>query len=169
MYSAKAPGRCTPMPCGRLLQTDADGQPGSCGQWPQDDMPLGTDNLAGVEIPDVGADLDDAADKLVTDDQRHRDRPPRPGVPFVDVQIGAADAGAQNLDEDIVDADGFGTGASSSHRPGSDFFLMRAGMVFMTGSFGDFVAEDCINAEQPFAERSLLGSHSPSGRSTAGS
>ncbi len=71
-----------------------------------DDVPLAADDLAGMEILDVGADLDDAADELVTDDQRHRDGSPSPGVPLVDVQIGAADAGAQHLDEYVVDADG---------------------------------------------------------------
>jgi hypothetical protein len=38
-------------------------------------------------------------------DHRHRDRLLRPGVPFVDVQVGAADAGFADLDEDIIDAD----------------------------------------------------------------
>ena len=38
--------------------------------------------------------LDDLADELMADDHRHGDGLLRPGVPVVDVQIGAANAGA---------------------------------------------------------------------------
>ena len=39
------------------------------------------------------------------DDHRHGDGLRRPVVPLVDVQVGAADAGAQDLDEHVVDAE----------------------------------------------------------------
>ena len=38
-------------------------------------------------------------------DHRHGDRLLRPGVPVVDVHVGAADAGAQHPDQHVVDAD----------------------------------------------------------------
>src|SRR5262249_59904296 len=71
-----------------------------------DDVPLAGNDVAFVEVVHVRADLDDAADELMADDQGHGDGLARPRVPFPDVQIGPADAGAQDLDEDIVDADG---------------------------------------------------------------
>jgi hypothetical protein len=70
-----------------------------------DDVALGADDLAGMEVVHVGADGDDLADELMPDDHRHRNGLLRPGVPFVDVQVGAADAGFADLDEDIIDAD----------------------------------------------------------------
>src|SRR5439155_12028659 len=70
-----------------------------------DHVTLAANDLADVEVLDVGADLDDLADELVADNHGDRDRLLGPGIPFVDVQVGAADAGAQDLDKDIVDAD----------------------------------------------------------------
>ena len=46
----------------------------------------------GVIVVDVLADLDDLADEFVADHHRHGNRLLRPLVPFVDVQVGAADA-----------------------------------------------------------------------------
>src|SRR3974390_2864700 len=45
----------------------------------------------------------------MTDDHRHGNRRLRPSVPFVNVQVGAADAGAVHLDHHVIDAD-FGLG-----------------------------------------------------------
>ena len=42
----------------------------------------------------------------VPDYERDRDGALRPGVPAIDMQVGAADAGAKDADEHIVDADG---------------------------------------------------------------
>src|SRR5262249_28937495 len=70
-----------------------------------DDVPLAADDLADVEILDVRADLDDLADERVAHDHRHGDRPLRPGVPRLDVHVGAADPRAQDLDQDVVDPD----------------------------------------------------------------
>ena len=44
-------------------------------------------------------------DELVADRHRHGDGLLRPLVPLVDVDVGAADAGAQHLDQHVVDAD----------------------------------------------------------------
>src|SRR5438128_11280787 len=63
------------------------------------------DDLARKEILHIGANLNDFADKLVPDDHRHWDRFFRPVIPFVDVQIGAANAGAIDPYQDIVDSD----------------------------------------------------------------
>ena len=70
-----------------------------------DDVPLAADDVARVEVAHVRADLDDLADELVPDHERHRDRLLRPGVPRVDVQVGAADAGLAHADQDVVDPD----------------------------------------------------------------
>src|SRR5262249_29253674 len=66
---------------------------------------LAADQVAGAEVIDVGADLDDLADELVADDHGHGDGPAGPVVPLVDVDVGAADAGALDADQDVVDAD----------------------------------------------------------------
>ena len=41
----------------------------------------------------------------MADDHRHGNGLLRPGVPLVDVQVGAADARSKHLDEHVVDAD----------------------------------------------------------------
>ena len=70
-----------------------------------DDVPLAADEVAGREVADVRADLDDLADELVADHERHRDRLLRPRVPAVDVEVGAADARRADPDQDVVDPD----------------------------------------------------------------
>ena len=70
-----------------------------------DDVTFPADDIAGEEIGDVGPDFDDAADKLVADGHGDGNGLLRPVVPLVDVDIGAADAGAQDADQDVVDAD----------------------------------------------------------------
>ena len=70
-----------------------------------DDVPLAADDVARVEVAHVRADLDDLADELVPDHERHRDRLLRPGVPRVDVEVGAADPGLPHPDQHVVDPD----------------------------------------------------------------
>ncbi len=70
-----------------------------------DHVAFAAHQIARVEIADVGAHLHDLADKLVADRHRHRNGALRPLVPIVDMNIGAADAGALYADQDIVDAD----------------------------------------------------------------
>ena len=53
----------------------------------------------------VAADLLDAADELVPDDHRHGDGLLRPGIPVVDVDVGAANRVLEHADEYVVDAD----------------------------------------------------------------
>src|SRR5437764_10609181 len=70
-----------------------------------DNVPFAADDIADGKVMHVAADLDDAADEFVADSHRNGNGLLRPVVPVVNVNIGAADAGAENLDEHIVDAD----------------------------------------------------------------
>ncbi len=49
--------------------------------------------------------VDDFADELVADDEALADGGAGPGVPVVDVEVGAADAGVEDADLYVVDAD----------------------------------------------------------------
>ena len=69
------------------------------------DVALAADDVADDEVLDVAAELHDLADELVADDERRRDRPGRPRIPRLDVQVGAADARLAHPDQDVVDAD----------------------------------------------------------------
>ena len=91
-YSANAPGRFTPMPLVSLQRCRRPAR--QLRQRPQTTCPSPLTMSPGRKSVHVGADLDDLADELVPDHHRHRDRLLRPGVPVVDVQVGAADAGA---------------------------------------------------------------------------
>jgi hypothetical protein len=59
---------------------------------------------SGREVVNILPDLDDLADEFVAYHHRHRDRLLGPFVPFVDVEIGAADRRPLHLDLDVVDA-----------------------------------------------------------------
>ena len=72
---------------------------------PADDVPFAAHTLAGREAGDVRAHLDDLAHELVADHERDRDRPLRPRVPAVDVDVGAADPRRADPDEHVVDPD----------------------------------------------------------------
>jgi hypothetical protein len=69
-----------------------------------DDMALAADQVADVKVVHVRPHRDDLAHELVPDHQRHRDRPLRPGIPSLDVHVGAADAGPVHPDQHVVDA-----------------------------------------------------------------
>ena len=74
-----------------------------------DDVPFAADDFTGMKIVDVGTDGDYFANEFMTDDQGHGDGALGPFVPVMNVQVGAADASAENADENIVNADfGFG-------------------------------------------------------------
>ena len=66
----------------------------------------------------VIADALDDADKFMPDDHRHRNGFLRPGVPVVDVNVGAADR-VFFIRISTSSPPTSGTGTSSSHRPGS--------------------------------------------------
>src|SRR5271156_2031562 len=71
-----------------------------------DHMPFAAHDVAWIEIVDVGADLNDLPDKFVPNGHRHRNRLLCPGVPLVDMNICATDAGISNANQNVVDADG---------------------------------------------------------------
>src|SRR5262245_44508102 len=56
-----------------------------------DDVAFSGNDVADVEVGDVAADLDDAADEFVAHHHGHRNCLLGPSVPFVYVQVGAAD------------------------------------------------------------------------------
>jgi hypothetical protein len=70
-----------------------------------DDMPFGTYDVSGAETRYVGPGFDDLPHELMAHDQWHLNRLPGPGVPFINVKVGAADPGAVHPNQDIVDAD----------------------------------------------------------------
>ena len=61
--------------------------------------------IAGVEAAHFPAQFDDFAGILMADGHGHGHGLLRPGVPVVDMHVGAADGGAMHLDEYIVVAD----------------------------------------------------------------
>src|SRR5690606_95573 len=71
---------------------------------PADDVAFGRDPLADGIAAHAGADFHDPADELVADHQPGLDRALAPLVPQVDVQVGAADRGFLELDQDLVRA-----------------------------------------------------------------
>ena len=85
------------------------------------DVAFSGHDFSRMEVIDIIAHGDDFADKLVTDDHRHGNGFLRPGIPIVDMQVGAADGGTQNLDENVVDA------------------KFRYGHIFQPQAFGGFL------------------------------
>src|SRR5262249_55565419 len=72
---------------------------------PAHDVAFSADDIAREEVADVRTDLDDPADELMPDRHRHGNGLLRPIVPLVDVDVGAADAGLENANQNVVDAD----------------------------------------------------------------
>ncbi len=68
-----------------------------------DDVALTADDIARPNIGDVRADGSHFSDEFVADHQRHGNGGLRPFVPFVDVEVGAANAGHQDADQHVVD------------------------------------------------------------------
>jgi hypothetical protein len=68
-----------------------------------DNVPFAADDVTNMKVMDIVADLDDPADELVADGHWHGNRLLGPRVPLVDMDIGAADAGLEDLDLAIVD------------------------------------------------------------------
>src|ERR1700674_4866206 len=69
---------------------------------PANDMSLGSDDLARLNRRDTFAQPNHLADELVANHQRRMDRRLGPFVPALDVQIGAADARAQDADQHLA-------------------------------------------------------------------
>ena len=103
MNSANAPLRLTPTPMRVGAEVAAAGEAVAAAS--ADDVTFAGDDLADGEIGDVGADGDDLADELVADGEADGDGGAGPGVPVVDVEVGAADAGVEDANLYVVDAD----------------------------------------------------------------
>ena len=102
-YSANAPGRFTPTP--EVLRHRWRRPARQLRQWPQVMWPS-PDTRSPVLKPRTSLpNLDDFAGIFMADRHRYRHGLLRPGVPVVDVHVGAADRGAMHLDEDVVVAD----------------------------------------------------------------
>ena len=89
---------------GIAAQVSLTGQAGPAAA--ADVVALTRDELADLQIIDLGTELDDLTAELVSEDQRGVHRLGSPSVPRVDVDVGAADPTAQHLDDDIVRARG---------------------------------------------------------------
>src|SRR5277367_3699641 len=78
------------------------------------------DDVAGMEIVDIGARFDDFSHELVPNCHGDGNGALCPIVPFIDVYVGAADAGAADANQYVVDS-----------RPRRfDFFQPEAGLAF---------------------------------------
>ena len=64
---------------------------------PADDVAFAADDLAGEKVGDIVADFHNLADKLMPDSQRDGNRLFSPGVPVIDMQVGAADTSCARL------------------------------------------------------------------------
>src|ERR1700722_759009 len=71
-----------------------------------DDVTFPGYKLAGMKVIDVGADFNHLAHEFVADCERDLDGGTCPGIPIVNMNVGAADAGAEDANENVVDADG---------------------------------------------------------------
>jgi hypothetical protein len=80
------------------------------------DVSLAADEVAGAEVAHVRPDVHDLADELVPDHEGNRHRLLGPLVPFLDVEVGAADPRAIDADQDVVDPD-LGLGDLSHDEP----------------------------------------------------
>jgi hypothetical protein len=69
-----------------------------------DDVAFAADKLSDRDVSNVRAGSDDLPDELMADSQTLFYRRAGPGVPLVDVQVSAADAGGEDANLDIVDA-----------------------------------------------------------------
>jgi len=96
-YSAKAPGRLTPTPLGIGAEMAAAGE--AVTAMATDDVPFAADDLTGEKVFDVRAHLHDLADEFMAHHHRNGNSFSGPFVPFINVDIGPADAGAIDADE----------------------------------------------------------------------
>ena len=71
---------------------------------PARDVALAADAVPDLEAAHLAAECGDRAHVLVPDDHGHGDGVLRPGVPLVDVHVGAADAALADPDEQVVRA-----------------------------------------------------------------
>jgi hypothetical protein len=68
-------------------------------------MSFATYDLPREKIGDVGTNFDDFANELMANHHRDGNGLLRPIIPAVDMQIGAADGGAPDTYQDVIDPD----------------------------------------------------------------
>ena len=68
-------------------------------------MALTGDDIAHFQTGDVGTDLDDLAGEFMPTDHGHRNGFLGPGIPVVNMDVGAADGGFMDFDEHVIAAD----------------------------------------------------------------
>src|SRR5688572_6982859 len=85
-------------------------------------MAFAGNDLAGLEVVDVGSHAHDLAHELMADDHRNRNGALRPLVPVIDVNVRSADARTGNANKNVVNADGgFGDVLQPQAFPGARF------------------------------------------------
>ena len=102
-YSANAPGRLTPTPLVSLQRCRRPAR--QLRHRPQTTCPSPLTISPTWKSLTFEPTSTIVADELVTDHHGHGDRLLGPGVPLVDMHVRSADAGPQDLDQDVVDAD----------------------------------------------------------------
>jgi hypothetical protein len=105
-------------PFGMGTQMAATGQ--AIATMTADNVTFAANQVAGKEVRYIRTDFDNGADEFVPDNHRYRDGFLGPRVPIVDVQVGAADSRAIDLDQHIVDAD---CGPGNILKPQARFWL----------------------------------------------
>ena len=90
---------------------------------------LGGDEVAFLHAGDIVADGLDGAAELVAGNERRMNAALRPLVPLINVQVGAADGGHLDLDQDVGGTK-CGMGTSRISVPGAGSGLTTASMVF---------------------------------------
>src|SRR5277367_5939481 len=108
---------------------------------PAGDVSLAGNSIAGFHTAHFAADLHDLARVLMTDCHRHRNGFLRPGIPVVDMHVGAANGGAVDFDEHIVVTD---RGLGHVFHPDSRFCASFDQCFHLTCLFND--AEACACA-----------------------
>ncbi len=98
--SAKAPGRLTPTP--KVLRHRCRRPARQLRQWPQVTWPSPETRSPIVEAAHLLAHGDDLADIFMADMHAERHGLRRPFIPFPDMDVGAADRGLADADEDVV-------------------------------------------------------------------
>ena len=66
-------------------------------------MSFTTDHFTRMEVGDIGTNLDDFADKFMTDHHRDGNRFLSPRIPLVNVDIGSTDPRSIDTNQDIID------------------------------------------------------------------
>ena len=109
-------------------------------------VPFAADDVADVEVLDVRAGLGNRTDEFMADDHRHGDGLLRPGIPLVNVHVGAADSGPVHADENVVDPD---------RRPGG-FLQPQTGFGFAFDQRLHGWSWPCANRKSQIAPRAQL-------------